>query len=112
MDHPNVAKIFDGGTTETGRPYFVMELVRGVSITEYCDTNRLGPRERLELFGQVLRIDLEAGGDDSISPTDLRLNVERLLHEFPESAFAGDAEPGTIVIAEDNRVSALILRCS
>jgi len=53
MDHPNVAKIFDGGTTETGRPYFVMELVRGVSITEYCDTNHLSPRERLELFAQV-----------------------------------------------------------
>jgi serine/threonine protein kinase/Tol biopolymer transport system component/tetratricopeptide (TPR) repeat protein len=53
MDHPNVAKIFDGGTTDTGRSYFVMELVRGVSITDYCDANRLSPRERLELFVQV-----------------------------------------------------------
>ncbi len=50
MDHPNIAKVFDGGTTETGRPYFVMELVRGVSITDYCDQNRLSTRERLELF--------------------------------------------------------------
>jgi len=53
LDHPNIAKVFDGGATDTGRPYFVMELVRGVSITEYCDTNRLSPRERLELFVQV-----------------------------------------------------------
>ncbi len=53
MDHPNIAQVFDGGCTETGRPYFVMELVRGVSITEYCDTNRLTTRERLELFVQV-----------------------------------------------------------
>ena len=37
MDHPNIAKIFDAGATETGRPYFVMELVRGVKITDYCD---------------------------------------------------------------------------
>ncbi len=50
MDHPNIAQVFDGGATETGRPYFVMELVRGVSITDYCDKNRLGTRERLELF--------------------------------------------------------------
>ena len=53
MDHPNIAHVFDGGATETGRPYFVMELVRGVSITEYCDKNRLSTRERLELFVQV-----------------------------------------------------------
>jgi serine/threonine protein kinase len=53
MDHPNIAKVFDGGATETGRPYFVMELVRGVSMTDYCDQNRLSTRERLELFVQV-----------------------------------------------------------
>jgi serine/threonine protein kinase/tetratricopeptide (TPR) repeat protein len=53
MDHPNIAQVFDGGCTETGRPYFVMELVRGVSITEYCDKNRLTTDERLELFIQV-----------------------------------------------------------
>ena len=50
MDHPNIAKVLDAGATETGRPYFVMELVRGVPITEYCDRNHLTPRERLELF--------------------------------------------------------------
>jgi eukaryotic-like serine/threonine-protein kinase len=50
MDHPNIAKVFDAGATDAGRPYFVMELVRGVPITEYCDTNNLSTRERLELF--------------------------------------------------------------
>jgi hypothetical protein len=50
MDHPNIAKVLDAGATETGRPYFVMELVRGVPITEFCDQNKLSTRQRLELF--------------------------------------------------------------
>ena len=50
MDHPHIAKVLDAGTTDSGRPYFVMELVRGVPITEYCDANQLSPRERLPLF--------------------------------------------------------------
>jgi hypothetical protein len=49
MDHPNIAKVLDAGATDTGRPYFVMELVRGAPITEYCDDHRLSIRERLEL---------------------------------------------------------------
>jgi eukaryotic-like serine/threonine-protein kinase len=53
MDHPNISKIFDAGATETGRPYFVMELVRGVSITKYCDENNLDIQKRLELFIQI-----------------------------------------------------------
>jgi WD40 repeat protein/serine/threonine protein kinase len=53
MDHPNIAKVLDAGATETGRPYFVMELVTGVSITEYCDKNEMNMRERLALFIQV-----------------------------------------------------------
>jgi tRNA A-37 threonylcarbamoyl transferase component Bud32 len=53
MDHPNIAKVLDAGATETGRPYFVMELVRGIKITEYCDQNNLPTAERLELFMQV-----------------------------------------------------------
>ena len=53
MDHPNIARVFDGGATETGRPYFVMELVRGVKITEYCDEKHLSTRERLDLFIKV-----------------------------------------------------------
>ena len=50
MDHPNIAKVLDGGATDAGRPYFVMELVRGAKITEYCDEARLSTRERLDLF--------------------------------------------------------------
>jgi tetratricopeptide (TPR) repeat protein len=53
MDHPNIAKVLDAGATETGRPYFVMELVRGIRITEYCDQNNLSVPERLKLFTQV-----------------------------------------------------------
>jgi serine/threonine-protein kinase len=55
MDHPNIAKVHDGGTTESGRPYFVMELVRGLPITDYCDGEQLSIRERLELFVLVCR---------------------------------------------------------
>jgi serine/threonine protein kinase len=53
MDHPNIARVLDAGATETGRPYFVMELVKGVPITRYCDDRRLTLRERLELFVPV-----------------------------------------------------------
>jgi serine/threonine protein kinase len=53
MDHPNIAKVLDAGATETGRPYFVMELVRGVRITDYCDEAKLSTHERLNLFIQV-----------------------------------------------------------
>ncbi len=50
MDHPHIARVLDAGATESGRPFFVMELVKGVPITEYCDRNHLTPKERLELF--------------------------------------------------------------
>ncbi|MGO9479891.1 MAG: serine/threonine protein kinase [Limisphaerales bacterium] len=53
MDHPNIARVLDAGATETGRPYFVMELVYGVKITDYCDQNRVSMQERLQLFIQV-----------------------------------------------------------
>jgi serine/threonine protein kinase len=53
MDHPNIAKVLDAGTTAAGRPFFVMELVKGVPITQYCDENHLTPRQRLELFVPV-----------------------------------------------------------
>ncbi len=53
MDHPNIAKVLDAGATENGRPFFVMELVRGIKITEYCDQNKLSTRQRLDLFIQV-----------------------------------------------------------
>jgi serine/threonine protein kinase/tetratricopeptide (TPR) repeat protein len=53
MEHPHIARVLDGGETAAGRPYFVMELVKGVPITQFCDENRLTPRERLELFMSV-----------------------------------------------------------
>ena len=53
MDHPNIAKVFDAGATATGRPYFVMELVRGVQLTDFCDADRLSTEARLKLFIQV-----------------------------------------------------------
>ncbi len=53
MDHPNIAKVLDAGTTESGRPFFVMELVKGIPLTEYCDQHRLGLVERLTLFRHI-----------------------------------------------------------
>ncbi|PWU13399.1 MAG: serine/threonine protein kinase [Verrucomicrobia bacterium] len=53
MDHPNIARVLDAGATANGRPYFVMELVRGIKITDYCDQNQLDTMQRLELFTQV-----------------------------------------------------------
>src|SRR5438105_244062 len=53
MDHPNIAKVLEAGATDLGRPYFVMELVRGIKITEYCDQNTLSTRDRLDLFTKV-----------------------------------------------------------
>jgi eukaryotic-like serine/threonine-protein kinase len=53
MDHPNIAKVLDAGTTDVGRPYFVMELVRGIRITDYCDQNQLSTKERIDLFIKI-----------------------------------------------------------
>ena len=53
MDHPNIAKVLDAGATKNGRPFFVMELVKGISLTEYCDERRLNTKQRLELFTDV-----------------------------------------------------------
>jgi len=53
MDHPNIAKVLDAGSTDTGRPYFIMELVRGIKITDYCDQANLPTKDRLDLFIQV-----------------------------------------------------------
>jgi len=55
MDHPNIAKVLDGGSTDSGRPYFVMELVKGIPITEYCDQQELSTRDRLGLFVDVCK---------------------------------------------------------
>jgi serine/threonine protein kinase len=53
MDHPHIARVFDGGATSAGRPYFVMELVKGMPITKFCDQHRLAPRDRLKLFADL-----------------------------------------------------------
>ena len=55
MDHPNIAKVLDAGTTADGSPFFVMELVKGIPLTDYCDQHRLGLRERLPLFRRSAR---------------------------------------------------------
>ncbi len=53
MDHPHIARVLDAGATETGRPYFVMELVRGIKVTDYCDQQKFSTAQRLALFGQI-----------------------------------------------------------
>ncbi len=62
MDHPNIARVFDAGTTDSGRPYFVMELVKGIPIVEYCDAQQLTTRERLDLFISVCQAVQHAHG--------------------------------------------------
>jgi eukaryotic-like serine/threonine-protein kinase len=79
MDHPNIAKMFDAGATETGRPYFVMELVCGLKITEYCDKNRLSVTERLELFIQV---------------------CQAVQHAHQKGIIHRDLKPSNILVAE------------
>src|SRR3954447_14997924 len=79
MDHPNIAKVLDAGTTETGRPYFVMELVKGVPITKYCDEKHLPLRARLELFLQV---------------------CEAVQHAHQKGLIHRDIKPNNVLVAE------------
>ena len=81
MDHPNIARVFDAGATDTGRPYFVMELVKGVSITQFCDRDLLTLRERLELFLPVCRA-VQHAHQKGIIHRDLKpSNVLVTLHD-------------------------------
>lgn len=81
MDHPNIAKVLDAGATETGRPYFVMELVKGTSITEYCDKNKLSTKERLQLFIQVCHA-VRHAHENGIIHRDIKpSNVMVTLHD-------------------------------
>jgi eukaryotic-like serine/threonine-protein kinase len=75
MDHPNIAHVFDAGATESGRPYFVMELVEGSKITDYCDRNSLPIKSRLELFIQVCDA-VQHAHQKGIIPRDDRLRRE------------------------------------
>ncbi|MDP1592536.1 MAG: protein kinase, partial [Prosthecobacter sp.] len=104
MDHPNIAGVLDAGTTDNGRPFFVMELVKGVPITEYCDTHRLTIRQRLELFIPVCRAvhhahqkailhrDLKPSNilvtevDDKAVPKVIDFGIAKALGTSPEAA--------------------------
>jgi serine/threonine protein kinase len=81
MDHPNIARVLDAGATEAGRPYFVMELVRGIPITQFCDDKRLTARERLDLFISVCRA-VQHAHQKGIIHRDLKpSNVLVTLHD-------------------------------
>ncbi|MGI9515461.1 MAG: tetratricopeptide repeat protein [Pirellulaceae bacterium] len=79
MDHPNIARVLDVGTTDAGRPYFVMELVKGTPITKYCDENHLTPKERLELFVPV---------------------CQAIQHAHQKGIIHRDIKPSNILVAE------------
>ena len=83
MDHPNIAKVLDAGATETGRPFFVMELVRGIPITRYCDENKLNTRQRLELFIQV---------------------CQAIQHAHQKGIIHRDIKPSNILVADHDGV--------
>ena len=78
MDHPNIAKVLDAGQTESGRPYFVMELVKGVPITQYCDEQHLNPKERLQLFVPI---------------------CQAVQHAHQKGIIHRDLKPGNILVA-------------
>jgi serine/threonine protein kinase len=81
MDHPNIAKVLDAGATDTGRPYFVMELIHGVPITEYCDKNKLSTQQRLELFIPVCQA-IQHAHQKGIIHRDIKpSNVMVTLHD-------------------------------
>src|SRR5262249_39568407 len=79
MDHPHIAKVFDGGATKSGRPYFVMELVKGTPLTKYCDEHRLTPKDRLALFIPV---------------------CQALQHAHQKGVIHRDIKPSNVLVAQ------------
>ena len=79
MDHPNIARVLDAGTTSSGRPYFVMELVKGQPITQYCDEHHMTPRQRLELLLPV---------------------CQAIQHAHQKGIIHRDIKPSNILVAE------------
>jgi serine/threonine protein kinase/WD40 repeat protein len=84
MDHPNIAKVFDAGATDTGRPHFVMELVRGIKITDYCDAQKLSIRQRLNLFIQV---------------------CQAIQHAHQKGVIHRDIKPSNVLVTEQDGVA-------
>jgi len=84
MDHPNIAKVWDGGATDSGRPYFVMELVQGVAITQFCDQNELATGARLELFINV---------------------CHAVQHAHQKGIIHRDLKPSNVLVTMDNGVA-------
>ncbi len=84
LDHPNIAKVFDAGATETGRPFFVMELVRGVRITDYCEQNHLSTSQRLELFIEV---------------------CQAIQHAHQKGIIHRDVKPSNILVAQHDSIA-------
>jgi serine/threonine protein kinase len=84
MDHPNIAKVLDAGATDTGRPFFVMELVRGIRITDYCDQNNLSTNERLKLFIQV---------------------CQAIQHAHQKGIIHRDIKPSNILVTQNDHVA-------
>jgi len=81
MDHPNIAKVYDAGSTHTGRPYFVMELIRGIPITTYCDNRKLTTKERLEIFISI---------------------CQAIQHAHQKGIIHRDLKPSNILVAEED----------
>jgi serine/threonine protein kinase len=89
MDHPNIARVYDGGTTDAGQPFFVMELVAGEPITEYCDRMRLPVHSRLELFVSVCQAVQHAQENYSRLPIAALGNLALLLYPARNLPFIG-----------------------
>ena len=84
MDHPNIARVLDAGATDAGRPFFVMELVRGIRITEYCDQEKLSTEQRLHLFIQV---------------------CQAVQHAHQKGIIHRDLKPSNILVADHDGVA-------